>query len=117
MRKISEKAQMIFDLVCLAIVMIPSIFEDRYIHSLEKKLEEKEGARNDKVRDNKAHLWPLYVEASYTVVFLESKVYTFIRKKVGRTMNVYTVSKFTECCWLRFQVFLEVGVNIPLHSQ
>lgn len=56
MRKISEKAQMIFDLVCLAIVMIPSIFEDRYIHSLEKKLEEKEGARNDKVTDNKAHL-------------------------------------------------------------
>ena len=52
----SEKVQMIFDLVSLAIIMIPSIFEDRYIHSLEKKLEEKEGVKNDKVRDSKVNL-------------------------------------------------------------
>lgn len=55
-RKLSEKAQMIFDIICLLIVVFSSTVEDKYIHSLEKKIKETEVRKNDKVRDSKVHL-------------------------------------------------------------
>lgn len=80
----SEKAQMIFDIIGLLIVLFSSVVNDRYIHSLEKKIKETEVGKNDKVRDSKVHLWHLYGEASCAVVFFENKVYTFTGKNTGR---------------------------------
>jgi len=47
---------MIFDIICLLIVVFLSTVEDKYIHSLEKKIKETEVRKNDKVRDSKVHL-------------------------------------------------------------
>ena len=80
----SEKAQMIFDIICLLIVVFLSTVEDKYIHSLEKKIKETEVRKNDKVRDSKVHLWHLYVETCCAVVFFENKVYTFTGENTGR---------------------------------
>ena len=54
--ELSEKAQMIFDIIGLLIVLFSSVVNDRYIHSLEKKIKETEVRRNDKVGDSKVHL-------------------------------------------------------------
>ena len=47
---------MIFDIIGLLIVLFSSVVNDRYIHSLEKKIKETEVRRNDKAGDSKIHL-------------------------------------------------------------